>query len=210
MHSHTVSAHHHKQSRLWQSIELIDTVLTFMASFSICKGLTWLVSCVWREWSWGGWIDSCTDNSLFWSMWPMFYDGRTTGCWILERREPGTKKNLGFICHHRRISRLLWWQQTLMVPLGNLSTNLCMLVCMLSVSALCFSVITLKWCFMVGWRICLFQALACVSLPATKPRLSLVKYNGQKRWNVRRHYVDCVCWLEEVWQKKSCVCFWTL
>lgn len=38
--------------------------------------------------------------------------------------------------------------ETLMVPFGNLSnTNLCMLVCILSASALCFSVICLKLCF---------------------------------------------------------------
>lgn len=43
-----VSAHRHKQSPAWQSIQLMDMVLTFMVSFSIRKGPTWLVSRVGR------------------------------------------------------------------------------------------------------------------------------------------------------------------
>lgn len=64
--------------------------IDFMASFSICKGLTWLVSCVWRELAEVDGLTrlSITLSSCLWAgvLWP-----REDGMLMLERREPSTK-----------------------------------------------------------------------------------------------------------------------
>lgn len=137
----------------------------------------------------------CIDNSLFLSVGGCFMAARG---WDAEVREERTwHENLGYIGRRSLVSQ---WRETfyriskyslrdeirrdetLMVPFGNLSnTNLCMLVCILSASALCFSIICLKWCFCgnnlkLKWlRICLFQGLACV-LQACQPPHPAVSY----------------------------------